>query len=90
VTGSIALVPRLAKAADVLAWNSDKRCLRDVAAAGVPVVPTDWSDPGEPGDLPTGVFVVTPPVGAASRGVGFLQYDQDTAARFAAAVSRLL
>jgi hypothetical protein len=63
-------VPRLANAVDVVAWNSDKRYLRDVVAAGVPVVPSEWSDPGEPVDLPIGEFVVKPSVGAGSRGVG--------------------
>jgi len=51
---------------DVLAWNTDKRYLRDLAAAGVPVVPTDWSD--EPGwALPAGEFVVKPAVSAGGR-----------------------
>jgi hypothetical protein len=39
-------VPRLANPAEVLAWNTDKRYLRELAAAGVPVVPTTWVAPG--------------------------------------------
>ena len=35
-----AAVPRLANPADVVAWNTDKRYLRELAVAGVPVVPT--------------------------------------------------
>ena len=33
-------VRNLLNAPDVVAWNSDKRYLRDLAAAGVPVVPS--------------------------------------------------
>jgi hypothetical protein len=29
-----------------LRWNLDKRYLRELAAAGVPVVPTTWVEPG--------------------------------------------
>src|SRR2546421_7413912 len=36
----------------VLRWNSHKGYLRDLAARGVPVVPTRWLGRGEPGDLP--------------------------------------
>jgi hypothetical protein len=78
-------VPRLANAADVIAWNSDERYLRDVAAASVPVVPTDWSDPGEPVDLPTGEFVVRPSVGAGPSGVGRVGPGAHAAARSHAA-----
>ncbi|MDL2335376.1 MAG: hypothetical protein QFC55_05035, partial [Chloroflexota bacterium] len=35
-------VPRIVNPANVVAWNTDKHYLRDLAAAGVPVVPTDW------------------------------------------------
>lgn len=31
----------------VARWNADKRYLRDLAAVGVPVVPTQWVEPGE-------------------------------------------
>src|SRR5580765_732078 len=31
----------------VLRWNSDKRYLRDLAAAGVAVTPTRWFEPGD-------------------------------------------
>src|SRR5437870_1029266 len=36
----------------VLRWNSHKGYLRDLAARGVPVVPTRWLGRGEPVDLP--------------------------------------
>jgi glutathione synthase/RimK-type ligase-like ATP-grasp enzyme len=59
-------VPRLANAADVVEWNTDKRYLADLEAAGLPVVPTTWmSDPAAP--LPAqGSVVVKPAVGAGS------------------------
>jgi glutathione synthase/RimK-type ligase-like ATP-grasp enzyme len=37
-------VPRLLNGADVFAWNADKAYLRDLAAAGVPTVPTELLD----------------------------------------------
>jgi hypothetical protein len=45
-------VPRLANPASVLRWNTDKRYLRDLAGAGVPVVPTTWLEPGDAVQLP--------------------------------------
>lgn len=42
---------RLCNAADVLAWNYDKRYLLDLDAAGVPVVPTAWIEPGGTADV---------------------------------------
>ncbi|SHH09486.1 ATP-grasp domain-containing protein [Geodermatophilus nigrescens] len=62
---------RLANPAAVLAWNTDKRYLRELAGAGVPVVPTAWAEgPGDvdgalsrwPGDV-----VVKPVVSAGAR-----------------------
>jgi glutathione synthase/RimK-type ligase-like ATP-grasp enzyme len=37
--------------ADLIAWNSDKRYLRQLAAAGVPTVPTLWVERGSDLDL---------------------------------------
>ena len=37
--------------ADLIAWNSDKRYLRQLAAAGVPTVPTLWVERGAEVDL---------------------------------------
>lgn len=59
---------RLEHPAEVLAWNTDKRYLADLGAAGVKVVPTTFVAPGEEVDLPDGEFVVKPTVGAGSRG----------------------
>ena len=59
-----ASVPRLADPADVLAWNTDKRYLLDLGAAGVPVVPTWYVAPGDALDWPDHALVVKPAVGA--------------------------
>jgi glutathione synthase/RimK-type ligase-like ATP-grasp enzyme len=59
-------VPRLANPADVLRWNTDKRYLRELERAGIPIVPTQWSDEG-PIAFPDGEFVVKPVVSAGAR-----------------------
>ena len=60
-------VPRLHNPADVLTWNTDKTYLRDLAAAGVPVVPTEYVAPGEPYVPPAGAVVVKPTVSASAQ-----------------------
>jgi glutathione synthase/RimK-type ligase-like ATP-grasp enzyme len=60
-------VPRLRNDLAVLRWNTDKTHLRDLAAAGLPVVPTVW-DPTDAGDLPDAAeWVVKPSISAGSR-----------------------
>lgn len=64
-------VPGLANPADVVAWNTDKRYLGELAAAGVPVVPTTWVLPGELWQPPTdGEWVIKPAVSAGSVDTG--------------------
>jgi hypothetical protein len=46
----------------VLQWNTDKRYLADLAAAGLPVVPTRFVGPGDDFELPQPPFVVKPAV----------------------------
>ena len=59
-------VPRLVNPADVVEWNTDKRYLADLEAAGLPVVPTTWIA-GTTAALPEqGSLVVKPAVGAGS------------------------
>jgi glutathione synthase/RimK-type ligase-like ATP-grasp enzyme len=60
-------VPRLANPADVLAWSADKRYLRTLAQAGVPVVPTTFLGPGDAYAPPAGEHVVKPLVSAGAR-----------------------
>lgn len=59
---------------EVLAWNIDKRYLRDLADAGLPVVPTTFLDPGDPTSpdpvdalAGPGEVVVKPAVSAGAR-----------------------
>jgi hypothetical protein len=71
-------VPHLLNAPSVVAWNTDKRYLADLAEAGVPTVPSRFFAPGERVRLPAGEVVVKPTVGAGS--VGALRFtDADTA-----------
>lgn len=80
-------VPRLANPAGVVAWNTDKTYLRRLAEAGVPVVPTEWLQPGDGFVPPAAPFVVKPSVSAGARDTA--AYDgKDPAA--VAHVQRLL
>lgn len=64
-------VPRLANSAEVMRWNTDKRYLRELAEAGVPVVPTQWFEPGDNLRLPErGAYVIKPSIGAGARDAG--------------------
>ncbi|GGN78162.1 ATP-grasp domain-containing protein [Actinoplanes lobatus] len=63
-----ASVPRLANPADIVAWNTDKRYLSELEAAGIPIIPTtfvgpggDWTPPAE------GQWVVKPTISAGSQ-----------------------
>jgi len=76
-------VPRLHNSAALVEWNTDKRYLADLAAAGVPVVPTTWLPPGGEVSLPArGEWVLKPSVGAGSRNAG--RYQMATQATEAA------
>ncbi|MEU8391438.1 hypothetical protein [Micromonospora sp. NPDC048842] len=70
-----ATVPTLVNPADVVRWNTDKRYLAELSAAGVPTVPTSWIEPGESWQLPaeTGEYVLKPAVSAGSQDTG--RYD---------------
>ncbi|MFD8816962.1 RimK family alpha-L-glutamate ligase [Streptomyces sp. NPDC059627] len=61
---------RIANPAAVVRWNTDKRYLGDLAAAGVPVVPTRYLAPGDPAaGLPADRdFVGKPTFGAGAPG----------------------
>jgi hypothetical protein len=67
-------VPRLANPADVVRWNTDKRYLDTLAAAGAPAVPTLWVGPGDRWTAPSGgEYVIKPAVSAGSKDTG--RYD---------------
>jgi len=64
----VAAVTTLANSADVLDWNTDKTYLRTLREAGLPVVPTDWLEPGDVFVVPeVGEYVVKPAVSAGAR-----------------------
>lgn len=66
--GRVARLTVLANPASVVRWNTDKRYLEDLAAAGVPVVPTRYLAPGDAPEIPDdGEFVVKPTSGAGAR-----------------------
>lgn len=74
-------LPQVANSADVIEWNTDKRYLRELDAAGVPVIPTIWLDPARHLSkravhtrMPAfGDFVVKPVVSAGARDTGRYQ-----------------
>ncbi|EEP70761.1 hypothetical protein MCAG_01088 [Micromonospora sp. ATCC 39149] len=70
-----ATVPRLVNPADVVRWNTDKRYLGELSAAGVPTVPTGWVPPGQAWTPPAthGEYVIKPAVSLGSQDTG--RYD---------------
>ena len=64
-------VPHVVNAADVLAWNTDKVYLRELAATGVPVIDTRWDvkhgDPLPHSGAAAEEWVVKPAISAGSR-----------------------
>lgn len=83
-------VTRLANEADVLAWNTDKSYLRALERADLPVVHTEWLEPGDAVAIPdAGEYVVKPAVSAGSKDTNrYLAGDHDE--RAAAHVRSLL
>lgn len=73
-------VPALLNPAPVIRWNTDKRYLRDLSEAGVPVVPTLWN----PQELPSGdgweQFVIKPAVSAGAADTARWAAGQEEAA----------
>jgi hypothetical protein len=85
-------VPTLANRAEVVAWNTDKAYLRELAAAGVPVVPTQWLRPGDESWQPRtdGEVVVKPAVSAGSLDTGRYQLADPEHRALAVAHARAL
>lgn len=82
-------MPRLVNPSAVLAWNTDKRYLAEVAAAGLAVVDTAFLAPGDA--LPTALpeeIVLKPTVSAGSRDTGRFRpaTDLDAARELLAAI----
>lgn len=71
--GAVSRVTRLENSPDIIAWNTDKRYLAELAAAQIPTVPTTYVAPGESLDpvavdalMNAGDVVVKPTVSAGS------------------------
>jgi glutathione synthase/RimK-type ligase-like ATP-grasp enzyme len=82
---------RLLNPAAVIEWNTDKRYLRELEAAGIPIVPTTWISPEEgiaAIDVPEGQVVVKPSVSAGARNTS--RYRQGNRDDVRAHVQRLL
>ncbi|MFC7865143.1 RimK family alpha-L-glutamate ligase [Streptomyces murinus] len=81
----VARATRIANPADVIRWNLDKRYLGELAAAGVPTVPTSYLAPGEDGApvLPTDHdYVIKPTSGAGARfAARYTPAEHETAVR---------
>ena len=74
-------VPRLANPADVVEWNTDKHYLADLAAAGLPITPTTFVEPGERWHPPApGEWVIKPTISAGSKDTGRYALPLDAAA----------
>lgn len=73
---------RLVNPPDVLRWNTDKRYLVELAAAGLPVVPTTLGATFPAG----GEYVVKPTVSAGSRDTARFTGEDPRAAELAAAI----
>lgn len=65
---------------DVVRWNTHKGYLTDLAAAGVPAVPTTLAVQGSAPPHLKGELIIKPAVGAGSRGVRRLHADDPEAA----------
>ena len=76
-------VRHLVNPPELVRWNTDKRYLLELAADGLPIVPTQYFDVGEAVRIGTGEVVVKPAVGAGSVGA---QRFVDAAAATAHAV----
>jgi glutathione synthase/RimK-type ligase-like ATP-grasp enzyme len=83
-------VPRLANDAVTVGWNTDKRYLAELAAAGISIVPTTWVEPGGPAwTAPAGgEWVIKPAISAGSRDTG--RYDAADAEQRALAEAHVI
>ena len=80
-------LPRVENPVPLLEWNTDKRYLEHLAAAGVPTVPTRFVAPGAAFEPPAAPFVVKPSVSAGGRSSArFGPGDVDAAHALVAAI----
>jgi glutathione synthase/RimK-type ligase-like ATP-grasp enzyme len=83
----VSSVTTLHNSVEIIEWNTDKRYLDDLAARGIPEVPTTFVAPGEalPTDM-TGHVVVKPAVGNGSNGASLFRDDPVSATAHANAL----
>ena len=74
-------VPRVLNPVPLLEWNTDKRYLDDLEAAGVPIVATRFVPPGSEWDPHSEPFVVKPSVSAGGRSSAWFAPEKSDAAR---------
>lgn len=78
---------RLRNPPELVGWNSDKAYLAELAAAGLPVTPTEYVAPGDAPPALTGEVVVKPTVSAGARDTG--RFGPDAHAAALALIERL-
>jgi glutathione synthase/RimK-type ligase-like ATP-grasp enzyme len=82
-----ALGDRLVNPPEIVVWNTDKAYMRELSAAGLPVVPTELVAPGAAFTAPAGEYVVKPTVSAGSRDTArFAPGEDERAAALVAAI----
>lgn len=80
----VASVTTLLNRADLVHWSTDKRYLRDLADAGIPIVPTAFVEPGDVASSWAGAgfsaaeIVVKPAVSCGSRSTARHRADEDS------------
>lgn len=85
--GRVATLTRLLNAPEVVRWNTHKGYLLELAARGVPIVPTTLLRPGDAIGLPAlAELVVKPAIGAGSRAARRFRDDPAGARAHAAAL----
>jgi glutathione synthase/RimK-type ligase-like ATP-grasp enzyme len=80
-------LPRVLNDPQTLRWNTDKRYLAELAAAGVRVIPTQFLDAGDAFTAPEGEYVVKPAISAGSKDTA--RYGDGDAERAAQHVAAL-
>lgn len=86
-----ARMPSVLNEAPVIAWNTDKIYLRDLAGAGIPIVPTTWigtEDQDGHAHVPGGHVVVKPSVSSGAQNTS--RYGPDDRDDAVAHVQRLV
>jgi hypothetical protein len=82
-------LPQVLNPLQVLAWSTDKqRYLTDLERAGVPVVATEFLEPGTPFEAPAASFVVKPSVSAGGRSSAQFQGGDEAAAELVRQIHR--